>query len=234
MRAGAAARGARSDDKTTLRAERSDDRRLRYSVAGRCVLGGVVVYDVMMMNYSHGPPPCYKARGPGQYPRGRSGPCITRGALALALTARGCMAGMPLFAHACREKINPAAPFCAIETNQAFAALKPEFRSFEVLRRRTGHATGLIFFSFFLPFLCACFALQNTQKTRGKPRCFPNFDTPGTRMEIRTWRSAIADLKGSPPGAPSGALGEGTPGWVWRCNAAISRYLSMSDASWPF
>ena len=49
-------------------------------------------------------------------------------------------------------------------------------------------------------------------------------DTPGTRMEIRTWRSAIADLKPPPPGAPSGALGEGTPGWVWRCDAAISRY----------
>jgi len=43
-------------------------------------------------------------------------------------------------------------------------------------------------------------------------------------MEIRTWRSAIADLKGSPPGALSGALGESTPGWVWRCDAAISRY----------
>ena len=43
-------------------------------------------------------------------------------------------------------------------------------------------------------------------------------------MEIRTWRSAIADLKPPPPGAPSGALGEGTPGWVWRCDAAISRY----------
>ena len=42
-------------------------------------------------------------------------------------------------------------------------------------------------------------------------------------MEIRTWRSAIADLKGPPPG-DSGALGEGTPGWVWRCDAAISRY----------
>ncbi len=48
--------------------------------------------------------------------------------------------------------------------------------------------------------------------------------TPTTRMEIRTWRSAIADLRGSPPGAPSGALGEGIPGWVWRCDAAISRY----------
>ena len=48
--------------------------------------------------------------------------------------------------------------------------------------------------------------------------------TPSTRMEIRTWRSAIADLKGPPPGAPSDALGEGTPGWVWRCDAAISRY----------
>ena len=43
-------------------------------------------------------------------------------------------------------------------------------------------------------------------------------------MEIRTWRSTIADLKGSPPGAPSGALGNGTLGWVWRCDAAISRY----------
>ena len=49
--------------------------------------------------------------------------------------------------------------------------------------------------------------------------------TPSTRMETRTWRSAIADLKGSPPGAPSGALGEGTPGWVWLCDAAISCYL---------
>ena len=48
--------------------------------------------------------------------------------------------------------------------------------------------------------------------------------TPGTRMKIRTWRSAIADLKGPPPGALSGALGEGAPGWVWRCDAAISRY----------
>ena len=48
--------------------------------------------------------------------------------------------------------------------------------------------------------------------------------TQGTQMEIRTWRSTIADLKGSPPGAPSGALGEGTPGWVWRCDAAITRY----------
>ena len=50
------------------------------------------------------------------------------------------------------------------------------------------------------------------------------FDTPTTRMEIRTWRSAIADLRTQPPGAPSGALGAGTPGWVWRCDAAISRY----------
>ena len=48
--------------------------------------------------------------------------------------------------------------------------------------------------------------------------------TPSTRMEIRTWRSAIADLKGSPPEAPSGVLGKGNPGWVWRCDAAISRY----------
>ena len=48
--------------------------------------------------------------------------------------------------------------------------------------------------------------------------------TPTIRMEIRTWRSAIADLKTSPPGAPSGALGEGNLGWVWRCDAAISRY----------
>ena len=44
------------------------------------------------------------------------------------------------------------------------------------------------------------------------------------RVEIRTWRSAIADLRTPPPGAPSGALGEGNPGWVWRCDAAISRY----------
>ena len=49
-------------------------------------------------------------------------------------------------------------------------------------------------------------------------------NTPSTRIGIRTWRSAIADLKGSPPGAPSGALGEGNPGWVWRCDAAISRF----------
>ena len=33
-------------------------------------------------------------------------------------------------------------------------------------------------------------------------RIVPSTDTPSTRMEIRTWRSAIADLKGSPPGAP--------------------------------
>ena len=44
---------------------------------------------------------------------------------------------------------------------------------------------------------------------------------PRHSMEIRTWRSAIADLKTPPPGAPSGALGEGNPGWVWRCDAAI-------------
>ena len=25
-------------------------------------------------------------------------------------------------------------------------------------------------------------------------------------------------------GAPSGALGESNPGWVWRCDAAISHY----------
>ena len=43
-------------------------------------------------------------------------------------------------------------------------------------------------------------------------------------MEIRTWRSAIADLETPPPGAPLGALGEGNPGWVGRCDAAISRY----------
>ena len=48
--------------------------------------------------------------------------------------------------------------------------------------------------------------------------------TPATRMEIRTWRSAIADQRTSPPGAPSTVLGRGTPGWVWRCDAAISRY----------
>ena len=50
------------------------------------------------------------------------------------------------------------------------------------------------------------------------------FDTPTTRMEIRTWRSAIAELAPSPPGAPSGAQGGGTPGWVLRCGAAISRF----------
>ena len=56
-------------------------------------------------------------------------------------------------------------------------------------------------------------------------------DTPGsTRMEIRTWRSAIADLAGSPTGEPPGALGEGTPGWVWRCDAAISRYHKKKHA----
>ena len=40
----------------------------------------------------------------------------------------------------------------------------------------------------------------------------------------RTWRSEIADLKRSPPGAPSSALGEGNPGCVWWCDAAIWRY----------
>ena len=62
--------------------------------------------------------------------------------------------------------------------------------------------------------------IANTAEAGGGPLT----DTPGTRMEIRTWRSAIADLKPPPPGAPSGALGEGTPGWVWRCDAASSRY----------
>jgi len=42
--------------------------------------------------------------------------------------------------------------------------------------------------------------------------------------------SAIADLKGPPPGAPSGALGEGTPGWVWRCDAAASAHGHMTAA----
>jgi hypothetical protein len=37
----------------------------------------------------------------------------------------------------------------------------------------------------------------------------PLYTSTTTRMEIRTWRSAIADLKTSPQGAPSGALGEG-------------------------
>ena len=55
-------------------------------------------------------------------------------------------------------------------------------------------------------------------------------DTPATRMEIRTWRSAIANLKGPPPGAPSGALGEGAPGWVRRCDAAISRHHKKKQA----
>jgi len=58
---------------------------------------------------------------------------------------------------------------------------------------------------------------------RDGPRCSTP-PPPTTRMEIRTWRSAIADLKSPPPGTPSGALGEGTPGRVWRCDAAISRY----------
>jgi len=49
-------------------------------------------------------------------------------------------------------------------------------------------------------------------------------------MEIRTWRSAIADLKGSPPGAPSGALEEGTHGWVWRCDGD----LALSPKNVPF
>jgi len=53
-------------------------------------------------------------------------------------------------------------------------------------------------------------------------------------MEIRTWRSAIADLRGPPPGAPSGALGEGNPGWVWRCDTAISRYKEKNMPFWTF
>ena len=66
-------------------------------------------------------------------------------------------------------------------------------------------------------------ALGEVRGAQGTTAAQPG-DTPGTRMEIRTWRSAIADLKPTPPGAPSGALGKGTPGWVWRCDAAISRY----------
>jgi len=85
---------------------------------------------------------------------------------------------------------------------------------------------------FFQLLHCAGFRLfltptaeKNQQKTHKKTFFAPPVrHTPTTRMEIRTWRSAIADLKGSPPGAPSDALREGTPGWVWRCDAAISRY----------
>ena len=50
-------------------------------------------------------------------------------------------------------------------------------------------------------------------------------------MEIRTWRSAIADLKwATTAGSASSALREGTPGWVWRCDAAISRYHKKKPA----
>ena len=65
----------------------------------------------------------------------------------------------------------------------------------------------------------------------GGPGFHGSYYTPTTRMEIRTWRSAIADLKGTPPGAPSSALREGAPGWVWRCDAAISRY---KEKNMPF
>ena len=59
--------------------------------------------------------------------------------------------------------------------------------------------------------LCLCYALVNT---------------PTTRMEICTWRSAIADLNPPAPGASSGALGEGTPGALGRSswNGANSVY----------
>ena len=52
-------------------------------------------------------------------------------------------------------------------------------------------------------------------------------------MEIPTWRSAIADLKGTPPGAPSGVLGEGTPapqlGLAVRCGD-----LTLQRKNMPF
>ena len=34
--------------------------------------------------------------------------------------------------------------------------------------------------------------------------------------------------------APSGALGEGTPDWVWRCDAAICKDLALSQNNMPF
>ena len=58
-------------------------------------------------------------------------------------------------------------------------------------------------------------------------------DTPGTRMEIRTLRSAIADLNPPPPGAPSGALGaRGRHPWLGlavRCGD-----LALSLKNMPF
>ena len=66
--------------------------------------------------------------------------------------------------------------------------------------------------------------VSNGLSTSGRHYAHHAPHTLSTRMEIRTWRSAIAVLRTPPPGAPSGALGEGNPGWVWRCGAAISRY----------
>ena len=85
------------------------------------------------------------------------------------------------------------------------------------MRQRTAHSRDRIIHS-----------TERPPRRRELVCAHPSAHTPGTRMEIRTWRSAIAGLKGSPPGAPSGALGEGTPGWVWRCDAAISRYHSQT------
>ena len=65
---------------------------------------------------------------------------------------------------------------------------------------------------------CVFWALRAGQRSK-MPWAEGGAHTPGTRMESRTWRSGIADLKGPPPGAPSGALGGGTPGWFWRCDA---------------
>ena len=48
--------------------------------------------------------------------------------------------------------------------------------------------------------------------------------TAGSALGCARGRQPRLGLKGSPPGAPSSALGEGKPGWVWRCDAAISRY----------
>ena len=40
-------------------------------------------------------------------------------------------------------------------------------------------------------------------------------------MEIRTWRSAIADLSPLPPGAPLAVLGEGAAGRVYHEKRAL-------------
>ena len=75
------------------------------------------------------------------------------------------MTEMPLFAHAGREKNYPAAPFCAIETNQILRLQNPNFANL----RCSSAAPGFFLFLFFLlPVL-----IRKTRKKREDIHKFP-------------------------------------------------------------